>query len=429
MKIPHQNLRSVLVPVVAVTSVQMSVVQIVDVVTVGNRSVSAVGPVFVVVLGVSDARIGRALVPVIVVLMMTVPVVDVVDVIVVDHRHMAAIGPVHVRMFVVSMGLAHEHSLAFVAKSVWNGDVTSFADRLLDASIVGGFSRLGYALRSRQSSWESLPPDSLAGQRVVVTGPTSGIGRAAAERVAALGATVVLVGRDAERTGRVADALGGDHEVVVCDVSDLESVAESCAAITSSGIPDVVVHNAGALLHEAVRTPQGFETTMALHVLAPHLVTRLIAAPRSIWVASGGMYGASLVDPRRRDPMTPSKYDGTRQYASAKRVQVALVQEWATREPDRFVAVMHPGWADTPGVRTSLPGFAKVTAPILRSADEGADTIAWLSATRRDLPSGEFWCDREVRPRHRLPSTKKSDTEDRRAAVFAWADELTDPWT
>ena len=53
------------------------------------------------------------------------------------------------------------------------------------------------------------------------------------------------------------------------------------------------------------------------------------------------MYGASLVDPRRRDPMTPAKYDGTRQYASAKRMQVALVQEWAERQPDRFVAAMH----------------------------------------------------------------------------------------
>lgn len=306
--------------------------------------------------------------------------------------------------------------------------MTSIADRLLDASIVGGFSRLGYMVRSRQSSWESLSADALVGRRVVVTGPTSGIGRAAAERVAALGAKVVLVGRDAERTRRVADELDGEHEVVVCDVSDLEAVAEACAEIMSNGVPDVVVHNAGALLHDVVKTAQGFETTMAVHVLAPHLVTRLIPAPRSIWVASGGMYGASLVDPHRRDPMSPSKYDGTRQYASAKRIQVALVQEWAEREPDRFVAAMHPGWADTPGVRSSLPGFAKVTSPILRTAAEGADTVAWLSATRREIPSGEFWCDREVRPRHRLPSTKKADTEDRRAAVFAWADELTDPF-
>ena len=414
---------------IVVSGVQVPVVQIVDVITMWNRGVAAIGAVLVLVFSVFDAQIDRALVPVVVVLMVAVTIVDVVDVVVVLDGHMTAVGPVDVRVILVSVRDAHEHSLAFAAKSVWNRDVTSFADRLLDASIIGGFSRLGYALRSRQSSWESLPQDALADQRVVVTGPTSGIGRAAAERAAALGATVVLVGRDTERTGRVADELGGEHEVVVCDVSDLESVAAACAEITSSGIPDVVVHNAGALLHDAVRTSQGFETTMAVHVLAPHLMTRLVSARRSIWVASGGMYGASLVDPRRRDPMAPSKYDGTRQYAAAKRIQVALVQEWAKHERDRFVAVMHPGWADTPGVRSSLPGFAKVTAPILRSADEGADTIAWLSATERDLPSGEFWCDREVRPRHRLPSTNKSDTEDRRAAVFGWADELTDPWT
>lgn len=58
MKIPRQNLGSVLVPVVAVTSVQMSVVQVVDMITVGDRRVSAIRAVFVLVFGVSDTRIG-----------------------------------------------------------------------------------------------------------------------------------------------------------------------------------------------------------------------------------------------------------------------------------------------------------------------------------------------------------------------------------
>jgi len=423
--------------VVAVTSVQMAVVQIVDVIAVRDRDVTAVRSVFVGMFDVLDARVDRAFVPMIVVLVMAVAIVDVIHVIVVHHGHVTAIRPVNVRMIVMSVRIAHEHSLASTTDRVWNGGMTSFADRLLDASILGGFSRVGYAVRSRASSWESIPKDALAGRRIVVTGPTSGIGRAAAGQLAALGVRLVLVGRDEQRTRSVADELAneavGEHDVVACDMADLDQVSVACDTILGSGdhagTPDAVVHNAGALLHERILTPQGFETTFAVHVLSPHLMTRRLVAPRCVWVTSGGMYGASLVDPERRDPMSPASYDGTRQYAAAKRMQVALVEEWATRDRSRWIAAMHPGWADTPGVRISLPGFARLTRPILRTPDQGADTITWMCATNTSLASGEFWCDREVRPRHRLPATKRSDTPERRAAAMRWADSLTDPWT
>ena len=307
--------------------------------------------------------------------------------------------------------------------------MASFVDRLLDTTIVGGYSRVGFDIRSRTSEWERFSPDALVGRRIVVTGPTSGIGLAAVHGLARLGASIVLVGRDEARTRSVAKGLGETAEVVVCDMADLDDVNRASSMIMRAGTPDLVVHNAGALLRTCERTLQDFETTMAVHVLAPHLMTRLVPSARSIWVASGGMYAAPLIDPRRRDPMSPATYDGTKQYASAKRMQVALIQDWSTRDESRWFAAMHPGWADTPGVRNSLPGFAKVTRPILRSPDQGADTIVWLAATARQLPSGDFWCDRESRPRHRLGSTRRSDTEDVRRAVVEWADRLTDPWT
>ena len=376
-----------------------------------------------------------ALVPVIVVLVMPMAVVDVVDVITVRHGHVTAVWSVHVRMIlvpviVVNFRFAHEHSLASARVGVWNGEMNSAVDRLLDASIVGGFSRLGYEVRSRRSDWESFSSDALAGRRIVVTGPTSGIGRALAGQLAGLGARLVLVGRDESRLQRVLQELGteSEHEVVVADMSDLGAVASACDVIQRDGVPDAVVHNAGALLHDLVRTSSGFETTMATHVLAPHLVTRRVESRRTIWVSSGGMYGASLPDVSRIDPMNPPRYDGTRQYALAKRMQVTLVEEWATRRRDRFIASMHPGWADTPGVRSSLPGFARLTSPALRTADQGADTIAWLCATETDPQSGRFWCDRQPRPIHRLPPSRRSDTPACRQALWEWADRLTDRW-
>ena len=92
-----------LVPVIAVPRVQMTVVQIVDVVAMGHRRVAALRSVLMGVFGVFDARIGRTFVPMIVVLMVSVAVVDVVDVVVVNDGDMATVGPVHVGMVVVSM--------------------------------------------------------------------------------------------------------------------------------------------------------------------------------------------------------------------------------------------------------------------------------------------------------------------------------------
>lgn len=423
---------------IVVAGVQVSVVQVVDMVAVRDGSVAAPGAVFVIVMAVFDAQSFGAFVPVIVVLVMSMTVVDVVHVIAMNDRHVAAIGSVHVGMYIVPVivpvitrvrRIAHGSSLASTRSTVWNGRVTSAVDRLLDLSVVGGFSRVGFAVRSRQASWESLPAGALTGQRIVVTGPTSGIGRAAAGQLHDLGADLVLVGRNESRLRGVADQLGSRCEMVIADMSDLDAVARAGDRLATSTAPDAVIHNAGALLSRMTRTAQNFEATIATHVLAPHLMTRRLPCQRTIWVSSGGMYGASLHDVARSDPMDPVRYDGTRQYALAKRMQVTLVEQWATVRPDVLFATMHPGWADTPGVRSSLPGFARVTSPVLRTAEQGADTITWLCATPSPLRSGRFWCDRAERPIHRLPMTTRSDTPERREALWEWVERLTAAWS
>jgi hypothetical protein len=102
---------------------------------------------------------------------------------------------------------------------------------------------------------------------------------------------------------------------------------------------------------------------------------------------------------------------------------------WARREPDVEFAAMHPGWADTPGVQESIPLFRTVTRPILRTVAQGADTIAWLAAVN-PLPreSGLFWCDRAVRGTHKVPSTRGSDNQDARDALWNWCNEMIAPF-
>ena len=139
-------------------------------------------------------------------------------------------------------------------------------------------------------------------------------------------------------------------------------------------------------------------------------------------MSSGGMYAAPLTIAGLE--MAEADYRGTDQYARAKRAQVTLTQLWAARIDARAAVfhAVHPGWADTPGVETSLPRFHRLLGPLLRTPDEGADTIAWLAADddRPVATSGRFWHDRRPRAIHRLPRTRRSDTSERRCQLWSW---------
>jgi NAD(P)-dependent dehydrogenase (short-subunit alcohol dehydrogenase family) len=183
---------------------------------------------------------------------------------------------------------------------------------------------------------------------------------------------------------------------------------------------DVLINNAGALFPEREVTAEGLEATFATNLLSPFLLTNLLvprliesAPARIITVSSGGMYTQPLV---LDDLQSEDGYRGAVAYARAKRAQIDLTLEWAERLDRTGVTVhaMHPGWADTPGVRSSLPGFRLIMGPLLRSPEEGADTIVWLAAAPDGAgTSGRFWHDRRIRPVSRRPNTATSP-EDRR---------------
>ena len=278
----------------------------------------------------------------------------------------------------------------------------------------------------------------MRGKTVVVTGPTSGLGEQVARQLALTGANLVLVARNEEKCARVIDEIAplctGNKPVFVrAEMGDLESVRSACASIQQQFTHiDVLIHNAGALLNTRELSPQGIEQTVASHVVGPFLMTTLLLPQmkggRVVTVSSGGMYSSGLpaFDKGETLEMPAHKYGGSKQYAIAKRAQVTLTELWATREPQTEFVSMHPGWADTPGVQESIPGFRRVTAPILRTSSEGADTIAWLAVVN-PLPkaSGTFWSDREVRPTHKTPQSKKLDTESNRLALWHYVEKLS----
>ncbi|AXT85245.1 dehydrogenase [Aeromicrobium sp. A1-2] len=317
--------------------------------------------------------------------------------------------------------------------------LTSALDIAMDKSLVLGYSRIGIAARG--CWWPADPaPDSLAGQHVIVTGASSGLGRATAAGLARLGATVHLVGRSQQRLEESAELIRADvpHADLlseVCDISDLDAVRAYAAKLRErGGALHAIVHDAGLMPPERAESAQGHELTLATHVLGPLLLTEELrdmlaaaASPRVIIVSSGGMYSAPLDDSIGDDiEYEQSAYDPVRAYARTKRIQVTLAEQLAHRLRSQGIAVhsMHPGWADTPGVTDSLPRFAKIAAPILRTPAQGADTIVWLTAAEEAARStGEFWCDRRPRPTYYL--SWQSDDPSARRRVWTYAARAT----
>ncbi|MGN6870706.1 MAG: SDR family NAD(P)-dependent oxidoreductase [Solirubrobacteraceae bacterium] len=280
-------------------------------------------------------------------------------------------------------------------------------DTILDRSIALGYGNVGVLARRRLPGWPADPP-RMDGAVVLVTGAASGLGLASAKGFASLGATVHALARDEPRA---AESVGRPE---ACDLSDLNAVREFAESFAAR-MPrlDVLVNNAGVMPDERTLSPDGHELMFATHVLAPLALTTLLAPTlgRVINVSSGGMYGQGL--PAGDWESERTRYSPKLLYARTKREQMVITELMAERLRDRGVVVhaMHPGWVDTEGVRRWMPVFRKVTRPIIRTAEQGADTIVWLGAAPEPAEqTGLFWHDRVPRPTHyRFGASPDSD--------------------
>ena len=276
------------------------------------------------------------------------------------------------------------------------------ADAVIEAPVVTSFTRIGYESRKRLDHWTPLDGYDLTGQVIVLTGATSGLGKAAANQLARCGAGLVLVGRNAERNEAVVaemiEATGNDAITqVAADLGDYDQVrALADAVLSEHDRVDVLIHNAGALTSERHDAPDGTEATVASQVVGPFLLTSLLldrlaesAPSRVLTMSSGGMYSAGLTVSGLQ--MDAADYKGTEQYARAKRAQVTLNEMWAERFGHLGIHfhAMHPGWADTPGVDAALPAsprsWARSCAPLTR---EPTPSSGSLPLTRRSNPTG-----------------------------------------
>ena len=319
--------------------------------------------------------------------------------------------------------------------------LAAVVDGALEATVVGSFSRAGYAARSRLEHWP--PPADLTGRVVVVTGASSGIGQAAALELARLGATLWLVGRNKERIEATARQARGLGEGAVVEPVELDIVDAGAVRAFASRVADRherlhgLIHAAGALFPTYRSAPSGVELTVATAVVAPFRLTwwlspllRRAGDATIVTLSSGGMYSQPF-DLEHLE-MSPADYRGTTAYARAKRAQVVLSHEWARRWGADGVAsyASHPGWVDTPGLASGLPTFAKL-GPLLRTPGRrrrhrGLAGGRRGQGSRRVHPTTEgFFHDRHRRSEYHLPWTARGAGPGDGARLWEWCQART----
>lgn len=246
----------------------------------------------------------------------------------------------------------------------------------------------------------------MGGRVCVITGATRGIGRATAEGLARLGATVVLIARrreDGERASReIADNSPVPPAVVTADLASQASIREAAGELRRL-YPHlhVLVNNAALITHRRQRTGDGLEMQFAVNHLAYFLLTSLLldqlragAPSRIINVSSAAHSGAQL---DFDDLQGERRYDGTRAYSQTKLANILFTYELARRLQGTGVTAncLHPGvigtrlLSDYMGVPIAGRALARTFGA---SAEKGAETSIYLaSSPDMETVSGKYF--------------------------------------
>ncbi|HEV2519336.1 MAG TPA: SDR family NAD(P)-dependent oxidoreductase [Thermoplasmata archaeon] len=250
------------------------------------------------------------------------------------------------------------------------------------------------------------------GKVALVTGGTSGIGKAAAIGLARAGAKVVLFSRDPARgAAAVAEITrlvpGASVEVVDGDLASFASIRAGVAKLLAR-FPtiNIAVFAAGVFLKHRSETADGIERTFQVNYLGHFLLANLLAdalkrgAPSRLVVVAS-RYGNARI-PFDDLMVTRRKYTIMNSVPTTKLAEVMLVQELAERWTSSGVVVnaIHPGLVSHTHLLDEVGGFWKFLTTLFGGTPEkGADTAVWL-ATSPDAGqvSGRLWAKRKPIP-------------------------------
>jgi len=253
----------------------------------------------------------------------------------------------------------------------------------------------------------------MGGKVVLITGGTSGIGKAAATALAGMGATVVITGRNEERGKRALQEIrkesGNDGvELILADLTVQDEVRRLAEELRERHNQlEVLVNNAGLVLSERTETPDGIETQLAINHLAPFLLTNLLldllkeSAPSRIVTVSSDAHRWAKID--LDDLQSRKRYRGMQVYGKTKLANIMFTYELAERLEGTGVTAncMHPGGVNTnfgnnQGGPVNL--LFRLFKPFMRSPEQGADTLIYLASSPEvEGMTGKYLADRKVK--------------------------------
>jgi NAD(P)-dependent dehydrogenase (short-subunit alcohol dehydrogenase family) len=267
------------------------------------------------------------------------------------------------------------------------------------------------------------------GKVCLVTGATNGIGLEAAKALAKQGATVVLTGRDKGRleTALIAvrhavpDAKVESLQADFASLKEVHALAEAFKARHSR--LDVLLNNAGLVLHERQVTKEGFEATFGINHLAPFLLTHLLmdvlkaSGPARVVNVSSDAHRYGKLD--FNDLQSERSYSMMRVYGTSKLANILFTQALARRLKGSQVTTnsLHPGVVRT-GFGQNTQGWMRFAvrafAAFFLTAEQGARTSVYLASSPEvDGVSGQYF----IKCRPKKPSR---DARDEQLAERLW---------
>ena len=245
---------------------------------------------------------------------------------------------------------------------------------------------------------------TMEGKIVLITGANSGIGYETTKGLAALGAHIVMVCRDAGRCDEAKDTIeaavpGASLETMMCDLSSQADIRRFASEFKASHDRlDVLFNNAGGITNERMETVDGIEWQLAVNHLAPFLMTHLLmdvlmaSAPSHVMTTSSGTHPRGKVD--MDDLQAKRRYKPMKRYSSTKLMNILFTRSLAKRLEGTEVRAncLSPGFVDTGLSRDYGPVMKWLVRRIAKSQEEGGKTpVCVISAPELEGVSGAYF--------------------------------------
>lgn len=273
---------------------------------------------------------------------------------------------------------------------------------------------------------------SIKDKQVIVTGGTSGIGRATAAALARQGAHVTITSRsqaDAEQTAAaISRDTGGDVRGEALDLSSLASVRDFVARYTADHDRlDVLINNAGTMSGTRRTTEDGFEWTLGVNHLGPFLLTNLLtdlltsSAPARVITVSSENHRGAKNGLDFDDLQMTKRYNSSKAYAASKLANILFTTELDSRLSSQGITAraLHPGVVATNfGKNAESPKWMGIVMtllkPVLAEPEKGAATSVHLATAQpNEIEAGIYWSNQKPKQ----PSPAATDTD---AAARLW---------